>query len=170
MLWYTKTIIFLVKGLKVVAKRCLNWIFFHDDLYCCVKYSNVEYQVEIFKLIIKSDAQKQMVEFSFGRRFHDLNYFEVGIFFIFLEFIIYLRASSQNFVENHQFNVILSYFKQNLDNSLVQYHLLAHHLHHLLKYVDFSWNIFCHHKLLGFVDQYVLNVYDFFFTKFKVSV
>ena len=22
---------------------------FHDDLYCCVKYSNVEYQVEIFK-------------------------------------------------------------------------------------------------------------------------
>ena len=38
--------------------------------------------------------------------------------FIFLEFIIYLRASSQNFVENHQFNVILSYFKQILDNHL----------------------------------------------------
>ena len=32
-------------------------------------------------LIIKSDAQKQMIEFGFGRRFHDLNYFAVGIFF-----------------------------------------------------------------------------------------
>ena len=31
--------------------------------------------------IIKSDAQKQMVEYAFGRRFHDLNYIKVGIFF-----------------------------------------------------------------------------------------
>ena len=62
------------------------------------------------KIIIKSDAQKQMIEFGFGRRFHDLNYFEVGIVFIFLELTIYLRASSQNFVQNHQFNVILFYF------------------------------------------------------------
>ena len=38
--------------------------------------------------------------------------------FIFLEFIISLRASSQNFVENHQFNIILSHFKQILDNHL----------------------------------------------------
>ena len=29
----------------------------------------------------------------------------------FLEFIVYLRASSQNFVGNHQNNVMLSYFK-----------------------------------------------------------
>ena len=29
---YTKTIMFLVKGLKVVAKHCVNWISFHDDL------------------------------------------------------------------------------------------------------------------------------------------
>ena len=49
MLWYTKTIIFLVKRLKVVAKCCLNWIFFHGALYCCVRYSNIEYQDEIFK-------------------------------------------------------------------------------------------------------------------------
>ena len=63
-------------------------------------------------LSIKSDAQKQMIEYGFGCRFHDLNYSEVGIRFMFLEFIIYLRASSQNFVENHQFTVILSYFKQ----------------------------------------------------------
>ena len=31
--------------------------------------------------IIESDVQKQMVQSGFGRRFHDLNYFEVGIFF-----------------------------------------------------------------------------------------
>ena len=48
MLRCTKIIIFLVKGLKVVAKRCLNYISFHDDLCCCVEYSNVENKVEIF--------------------------------------------------------------------------------------------------------------------------
>ena len=38
------------------------------------------------KLIIKSTTQKVMVKSSFGRRFHDLKYFEVGFFiFIFLE-------------------------------------------------------------------------------------
>ena len=45
---YANTIILLVKGLKVVAKHCLNWFFFYDDLCCCVQYSNVENQVEIF--------------------------------------------------------------------------------------------------------------------------
>ena len=41
MLRYTKTIIFGVKGLKAVAKCCLNWISFHDDL-CCVVMSLCE--------------------------------------------------------------------------------------------------------------------------------
>jgi hypothetical protein len=31
--------------------------------------------------IVKNDAQKQMSESGSGHRFHDLNYFEVGIFF-----------------------------------------------------------------------------------------
>ena len=71
MVKWTKTVfqnlILLVKGLEVVAECCYNWgYFFQDDLYCCVKYSNVEYQVEIFKiLIIKSGAQKQRVEYEF---------------------------------------------------------------------------------------------------------
>ena len=47
-LQYNKTIILLVKGANVVAKCCLNWISFCDDLCYCVEYSNVEYQVEIF--------------------------------------------------------------------------------------------------------------------------
>jgi hypothetical protein len=100
---YTKTIITLVKGLRVVAKCCLNWISFHDDLCCCVEYSNLENQVGIFNT----------------------------------------------------------------------YHcnLLAHHLQCLLKYVDFFLEFFCHHNLIGFLDQYVFKtLMIFFFTKFKVSV
>ena len=46
---YTKTIICGVNCLKVVAKHHLTWNCFYDDLYFCVKYSKVEYQVEIFK-------------------------------------------------------------------------------------------------------------------------
>jgi len=42
--------------------------------------------------------------------FMTLNILKLEISFIFLEFITYLMASSQNFVENHQFNVILTYF------------------------------------------------------------
>ena len=34
------------------------------------------------KLSIKNDAQNQMVESGFGRRFYHLNYLEFGIFFI----------------------------------------------------------------------------------------
>ena len=49
MLWFPKAIIFLVLHLEVVAKCCPNLILFHDDLYCCNKYSNVAYQDEIFK-------------------------------------------------------------------------------------------------------------------------
>ena len=40
-------------------------------------------------------------------------------FFVFLDFIVYLRSSSQHFVENHIFNVIISYFEQILDYYLV---------------------------------------------------
>jgi hypothetical protein len=33
------------------------------------------------KVLFESDAQKQRVQFGFGHRFRNLNYFEVGIFF-----------------------------------------------------------------------------------------
>jgi len=33
------------------------------------------------KSIIKSDAQKQLTKYSFERKFHDLKYFDLGIFF-----------------------------------------------------------------------------------------
>ena len=70
-----------------------------------------------------------MSDSSFGHRFHDL---EVGIVFnVYLEFIINLRALLQKYVEKLHFNVTLSYF-------MCSVYLLAHYLHCLLKYVDFS--------------------------------
>ena len=54
------------------------------------------------KVIIKSIAQKVMVNFGFEHRFHDLKYFEVGFFFISLEFIINLRTSLQKFAKTHR--------------------------------------------------------------------
>ena len=45
----TKTIIFWVKHLEIIETYQLNWIFFHDTLYCCIWYSNMKYQDEIFK-------------------------------------------------------------------------------------------------------------------------
>ena len=59
-----------------------------------------------------------MVVYGLDIDLHDFKYFEVGIFHI-LKFIIYLRASSQDFVETHQLNVILPYLKQIADSSLI---------------------------------------------------
>ena len=50
--------------------------------------------------------------------FMTLTILKLKLSFIYLEFIIYLRAPSQNVVGNHQFNVILSYFKLILDSPL----------------------------------------------------
>ena len=43
--------------------------FSHHNLYCYVKYSNVEYEVRIFKTCHLSDAQKHMIESSFEHDF-----------------------------------------------------------------------------------------------------
>ena len=45
-LWYIKTIIFLVKSSSKVLLK-LDF-FFHDDICFRVNYSNVEHEVEIF--------------------------------------------------------------------------------------------------------------------------
>jgi hypothetical protein len=56
----------LVKCLKVVEKCYLNWIFSLGALFCCLRYSNIEYQDDIFQNIIKKTAQKVMAKFGFG--------------------------------------------------------------------------------------------------------
>jgi hypothetical protein len=81
---YIKTIIFWAKGLKVVAKRYLTWIFFMNSIVVLntqmlnTQMLNIKLRSSI--LSIKSDAEKQVVEYGFGCRFHDLNYFEVEFF------------------------------------------------------------------------------------------
>ena len=107
LLRYTKTIIFLVKCLKVVAKCCLNGILFHGTFYCCLKYS---------KPIIKIIAQKVWLNLVLDVDFMTLKKIKLDFLFIFIEFITNLKATLQNLVEKHQFYVILSYFKQLLDN------------------------------------------------------
>ena len=50
-----------------------------------------------------------MSMYSIGHKFHDLNYLN---FFFHIPIVYYTFESSIFFVENHQFNVILSYLKQ----------------------------------------------------------
>ena len=65
----------------------------------------LDYLVEIFK----SNAQLPIVEFGYGHKFHDLKYIEVRFilfFYMIFEFIPYMRAKSQKFVNNRQLNVM----------------------------------------------------------------
>ena len=45
------------------------------------------------KLFIKSNAQKQMTNSSFGHRLHDLKHFVLDLFFTSLKFIVNSRES-----------------------------------------------------------------------------
>ena len=67
-----KPCLFWAKCLKIVEQCCLNWIIFHGIFYCYVQYSNIEYQDEIFKLIVKSTYEKVMANYGFKCRFRDL--------------------------------------------------------------------------------------------------
>ena len=57
--------IFLVKGLKVVAKRCLNWLSFQDDVFVVLNTQTWKTTLGSSILIIKSYAHKQMIESGF---------------------------------------------------------------------------------------------------------
>lgn len=71
MFLYVKVLPFLVKRLNVAAKCCLKFdIPFHDDVYCCVTYSNVEFPHEIFKnyslkLMLKSKRLELVLDIIF---------------------------------------------------------------------------------------------------------
>ena len=85
------------------------------------------------------------------------------LYFILLEFIMYLRASSQKNVENSsiQCNFIMFQTKLNCHLFNITYlHTTCYIC--LLKHVHFSW-IFCRYKFLGFIDQYVFRMYMLFF-------
>ena len=100
-LQYIKTINFLVKYLTLTANCCL--IFFHGALYCCVRYSNKEYQDEIFRFIIRYTAQKVVAKYGFGYRFHDLKKkFQYSLNSLYLEGTHYKKI-----VEKNQFEIII---------------------------------------------------------------
>ena len=118
------------------------------------------------KLITKSDTQKQWLSLILIVDFMILNisnfYFS---FFLSFPWINYtLEGIITNICrEKNQLNVKYSYSKQILDKHFVQCHLLAHHLHRLLKHGEFSWKKNRRHKLIGFAIQCVFkNVFEFF--------
>ena len=80
-----------------------------------------------------------------------LSIVKLEISFILLELIVYLRTCHKTLVENHQFKQIS---ESHLFNIV--------YLHHLLKYIDFSWNFFCHQNLFRSLNRYFLIVYVFF--------
>jgi hypothetical protein len=86
-------------------------------------------------------------------------------FLIFLEFIINLSASLQNIVEKHQFNIILSHFKQKFQQLLVEDHLLAHHLQRPLRHVDFSPK-----KTFVGINCLALHFNMFYFIKISIEI
>jgi hypothetical protein len=67
-------------------------------------------------IIIKSITQKVMPKSGFGNRFHDLKYFEVGIFFHIPLIHYKLEGKITKSCQNSPILCILSYFKHNLDN------------------------------------------------------
>ena len=76
--------------------------------------SSWDLQYLSLKVILKSKCLSLVLDMDFM----SLTTLKLKFSFIFLEFSIYLRASSQNLVENHHFNIILLYFKQILDNHM----------------------------------------------------
>ena len=110
------------------------------------------------KLIIKSVARKVMANFDFGCSFHELEYFEAGIFLIFLEFIINLRAPLQKKLEKHRFYKILSCFKKLVDHHMLDNificTLFAPSSKICRLFLDFFWAKY----IVGFVDHCVFQM------------
>lgn len=73
----------------------------------------IKIKLNIMHVIIECTAQKVMVKYGYGCKFHDLKYFEVGFLFTFLAFVINLRAPIQFFfVKKYQSNVIYHVLKK----------------------------------------------------------
>ena len=118
-LLYTKTIIFLVHGHKSSSKGLFKLDFFFMMTFVVVLNTQLwksswDLQCLSLKVMLKSKWLSMLLDVDFMT----LTISKLEFSFIFLVFIVYLRASLWNFVENHQFYVILSYYKQILDNHL----------------------------------------------------
>ena len=80
--WGILKIIFVwVKCLNVVAKCSLNWVIF-TLLFIVVLGTHMKnIKMRSSKLFFKSTVQKVMAKTGCGHKFHDLKYFDVGLFF-----------------------------------------------------------------------------------------
>ena len=78
----TKTTIVLVKNLKVRSSKVLFELeFFMMTSIVVLNTQMQNIKLKCSKLIIKSNAQKKMIKYGLGDRYHDLEYFKVGTFF-----------------------------------------------------------------------------------------
>ena len=133
-------------------------IFFMLASFVVLSIQIQNINLRFMRLIIKRNAQKQMSRSSFVCKLHDLNYFELGLFFH-IPWLHYTLEVIINFfyflfyVENHQFNVNLSYLKKNSFSMPP----LAYPLARSCQTCRFNFTFFCQHKLLGFEDQCVLK-------------
>ena len=100
-----------------------------------------------------------------------LNILKLEFFLVSLKDIITCRYKLEDIITKICRKISIYHILNRFWQLLVQYHLLAHHLHRLLKYVDCSWHCFCQHKLLGFVNQRVFKMFMIISsTWFKVSI
>jgi hypothetical protein len=101
------------------------------------------------KLIIRSNAQKQMARLGFGHKFHDRKYFKLEFFFH-IPWIHYtLEVIIKYLCRKSSLQCNFTIFSQNLTITCS----ISPLAHCLLKYIDFFWYFFCQHEFLGFVDQ-----------------
>jgi hypothetical protein len=85
---FIKTIIFLVKGFKVVAKCYLNWnvLRMTSIVMLNTQLQNMKLRSSIFS--VKNDSQKQMMSLVLDIDFMALTILKLGFFwFEFLEFL-----------------------------------------------------------------------------------
>ena len=111
MLWYTKTIIFGQRPKS--SSTSLSKIRFLFMMAYVVELNTQMWKIKLRSsiLIIRSVAQSKWLSLVLDIDFMTLTILKFDFSIMFLDFIIYLRVSSQNFVEDHQFNFVLSYFK-----------------------------------------------------------
>ena len=120
------------------------------------------------KCIIKNIAQMVMSIIGFGCRFHDLNILKLDfLFFIFHDFVINSRASLQNFLENIKLIFFFTFYTIS-KKTCVQYTYLHTICINFKIYVHFFLKIICQHKLLDFVGQCVIQMFNFSFTNSKL--
>lgn len=83
----------MVKCLKVVEKYIFYWIFFMMPSIVLLSIQMYNIKMRPSKIIVESNAQKQMAKSGFERDFHDLKYFEFVYCFHIFKIVMKLMSS-----------------------------------------------------------------------------